>query len=385
MLAIRAGTIKTMEEKGTIKDGVILIEDGRIEAVGRDLEIPEEAEVHDYPDATVIPGMIDAHTHVGIGEEGIGWEGRDYNEITDPITPHLRAIDAINPDDQGLEDARQSGITTVMVSPGSANVIGGESLAMKTQGEIVDDMVIKNPVGVKAAFGENPKRVYGEKDKSPSTRMAVAAEMRSALQKTRDYLARKQKNGEDEPFEHDLKWESLSRVIENELPLKTHAHRADDIMTAVRIAREFGFELTIEHCTEGHLIAEKLAEEGIPAVVGPSLTSRSKVEVRKRDFKTAAVLARAGVKVAIMSDHPVIPVDQLNIYAALSARAGLERDEAIKAITINPAEILDIDDRVGSLKKNKDADLALFSGDPLSLTAELKAVYVEGEKIEQEG
>lgn len=385
MLAIRAGTIKTMEEKGTITDGVILIEDGRIEAVGRDLDIPEEAEIHDYPHATVIPGMIDAHTHVGIGEEGIGWEGRDYNEMTDPITPHLRAIDAINPDDQGLEDARQSGITTVMVSPGSANVIGGESLAMKTRGEIVDDMVIKNPVGVKAAFGENPKRVYGEKDKSPSTRMAVAAEMRSALQKARDYLARKQKNGEDEPFEHDLKWESLSRVIENELPLKTHAHRADDIMTAVRIAGEFGFDLTIEHCTEGHLIAEKLAEEGIPAVVGPSLTSRSKVEVRKRDFKTAAVLARAGVKVAIMSDHPVIPVDQLNIYAALSARAGLERDEAIKAITINPAEILDIDDRVGSLKKNKDADLAVFSGDPLSLTAELKAVYVEGEKIEQEG
>ena len=384
MLAIKAGTIKTMEDKGTISDGVILVEDGKITDLGEKIEIPDRAEIHDYGDATIIPGMIDAHTHLGIGEEGIGWEGKDYNEITDPITPHLRAIDAINPDDQGLEDARQHGITTVMVSPGSANIIGGESLALKTRGQVVDNMVIENPVGIKAAFGENPKRVYGEKDKSPSTRMAVAAQMRQAFQQAEDYLARKENNGDDEPFERDIKWESLTRVLNRELPLKAHAHRADDIMTAVRISREFDFALTIEHCTEGHLVAEELAEAEVKAVVGPSLTTRSKVEVKKRDFKTAAVLAEAGVKVAIMSDHPVIPVDKLNIYAALSAKAGLSAEEALKAITIYPAEILGISDKVGSLQTGKDADLSVFSGEPLEVSADLKEVYIEGEKIKEE-
>ncbi len=384
MLAIKAKTIITMEETGTITDGVILIENGKIAEVGEQVKIPREAEVKDYGEATVIPGMIDAHTHLGIGEEGIGWEGQDYNEMTDPITPHLRAIDAINPDDQGLEDARKQGITTVMVSPGSANIIGGESLALKTKGKVVDNMVLKNPVGIKAAFGENPKRVYGEKDKSPSTRMAVAAQMRKAFQQAEDYLARKENNGEDEPFERNIKWESLSRVIKNELPLKAHAHRADDIMTAIRISQEFDFALTIEHCTEGHLVAEELAEAGIQAIVGPSLTTRSKVEVKKRDFKTAAVLAEAGVKVAIMSDHPVIPVDQLNIYAALSAKAGLADEKALKAITIYPAEILGISDKVGSLQPGKDGDLAVFSGDPLSVSAELEDVYIEGERIKEE-
>ncbi len=384
MLAVKAETIKTMGDKGSLRKGVILIEEGEIKDLGADLEIPEEAEVHDYGDATIIPGMIDAHTHLGIGEEGIGWEGRDYNEITDPVTPHLRAIDAINPDDQGLEDARKHGITTAMISPGSANVIGGESLALKTKGRVVDNMVLKNPVGIKAAFGENPKRVYGEKDTTPSTRMAIAAKMREALQQAEDYLASKENNEEDEPFERNIKWESLARLLSDDIPLKAHAHRADDIMTAVRISREFNLDLTIEHCTEGHLIAEELAEAGVAAVVGPSLTTRSKVEVKKRDFKTAAVLAEAGVKVAIMSDHPVIPVDRLNLYAALSAKAGLQKEEALKAITIYPAEILGISERVGSLDPGKDADLAIFSGDPLSVTAELQQVYIEGERIKEE-
>ncbi|MFN2364738.1 MAG: amidohydrolase [Halarsenatibacteraceae bacterium] len=383
MLAIKAGKIETMTEAGTLKDGVILIEDGRIKAIGENLEIPEEAEVYDYGEKTVLPGLIDAHTHLGIGEEGIGWEGRDYNEMTSPVTPELRAIDAINPADLGLEDARKSGITSVMIAPGSANVIGGECLAMKTNGKYVDDMIIKNPVGIKAAFGENPKRVYGEQKKSPSTRMAVAAEMRKAFMETEDYIKNKAKkeNDEDDSFKRDIQLESLARVINGEMPLKTHAHRADDIMTALRIADEFSIDLTIEHCTEGHKIAERLAEAGVPAIVGPSLTTRSKVEVKDRDFKTAAVLAEAGVKVALMSDHPVIPVDNLMVYAALAVKAGLAREEAYKSVTINPAEILGIEDRVGSLEAGKDADLVVYGGDPLDIAANVEAVYISGEKI----
>lgn len=383
MLAIKAGKIETMTEAGTLKDGVILIEDGRIKAIGEDLEIPEEAEVYDYGEKTILPGLIDAHTHLGIGEEGIGWEGKDYNEMTSPVTPELRAIDAINPADLGLEDARKSGITSVMIAPGSANVIGGECLAMKTNGKYVDDMIIKNPVGIKAAFGENPKRVYGEQKKSPSTRMAVAAEMRKAFMETEDYLKNKasKENDDDGSFKRDIQLESLARVIEGELPLKTHAHRADDIMTALRIADEFAIDITIEHCTEGHKIAERLAEAGVPAIVGPSLTTRSKVEVKDRDFKTAAVLAEAGVKVALMSDHPVIPVDNLMVYAALAVKAGLARDEAYKSVTINPAEILGIEDRVGSLDTGKDADLVVYEGDPLDIAAKVEAVYISGEKI----
>ncbi|MBF8438062.1 amidohydrolase [Halanaerobiaceae bacterium Z-7014] len=380
MLAIKAGKIETMTEAGTLKDAVILIEDGRIKAIGEDVEIPEGAEVFDYGDKTILPGLIDAHTHLGIGEEGIGWEGRDYNETTNPVTPELRAIDAINPADLGLEDARKSGITSVMVAPGSANVIGGECLAMKTNGDYVDDMILKNPVGIKAAFGENPKRVYGEQKKSPSTRMAVAAEMRRVFMETEDYIKNKD-NDENDSFKRDIKFESLARVINGEMPLKTHAHRADDIMTALRIADEFSIDLTIEHCTEGHKIAERLAEAGVPAIVGPSLTTRSKVEVKDRDFKTAAVLAEAGVKVALMSDHPVIPVDNLMVYAALAVKAGLERNEAYKSVTINPAEILGIDDRVGSLDSGKDADLVVYSGDPLDIAANVEAVYISGEKI----
>ena len=380
MLAIKAGKIETMTEAGTLKDAVILIEDGRIKAIGEDVEIPEGAEVFDYGDKTILPGLIDAHTHLGIGEEGIGWEGRDYNETTNPVTPELSAIDAINPADLGLEDARKSGITSVMVAPGSANVIGGECLAMKTNGDYVDDMILKNPVGIKAAFGENPKRVYGEQKKSPSTRMAVAAEMRRVFMETEDYIKNKD-NDENDSFKRDIKFESLARVINGEMPLKTHAHRADDIMTALRIADEFSIDLTIEHCTEGHKVAERLAEAGVPAIVGPSLTTRSKVEVKDRDFKTAAVLAEAGVKVALMSDHPVIPVDNLMVYAALAVKAGLERNEAYKSVTINPAEILGIDERVGSLDSGKDADLVVYSGDPLDIAANVEAVYISGEKI----
>jgi len=384
VIAIKAGEVRTMGPEGNIEDTVVLVEDDKISGIGRDLEIPAGAEVYDYSDRIVTPGLIDAHTHLGIGEEGLGWEGRDYNEMTSPVTPELRAIDAINPEDQGLQDAREHGITTVMAGPGSANVIGGECLALKTGGQVIDEMIIKNPVGIKAAFGENPKRVYKEKNQSPSTRMAVAALLRKTFVETENYLAKKNSKKDDEPFERDLKYEALIPVLQGELPLKTHAHRADDIMTALRIAREFSLKLTVEHCTEGHKVAEELAKAGVPAVVGPSMTTRSKVEVRERDFKTAAVLAEAGVTVAIMSDHPVVPVHNLTFYAALTAKAGLPREEAFRAITINPARILGIDDRVGSLEEGKDADLVVFSEDPFEMSAEVEAVFISGEKLDED-
>ena len=384
MIVIKAGKVRTMGQEGIIENAVVLVEDDKIKGIGRDLEVPAGAEVYDYSDRIVTPGLIDAHTHLGIGEEGLGWEGRDYNEMTSPVTPELRAIDAINPEDQGLQDAREHGITTVMAGPGSANVIGGECLALKTGGQVIDEMIVKNPVGIKAAFGENPKRVYKEKNQSPSTRMAVAALLRKTFVETENYLAKKNSKKDDEPFERDLKYEALIPVLQGELPLKTHAHRADDIMTALRIAREFSLKLTVEHCTEGHKVAEELAKAGVPAVVGPSMTTRSKVEVRERDFKTAAVLAEAGVTVAIMSDHPVVPVHNLTFYAALTAKAGLPREEAFRAITINPARILGIDDRVGSLEEGKDADLVVFSEDPFEMSAEVEAVFISGEKLDED-
>ena len=382
MLAIINGKIFTMKEKEIIEKGQVVIENGKIKAVGENVNIPEEAEVIDASGKVVFPGMIDAHTHLGIGEDGEGWEGRDYNEITDPITPHLRALDAINPQEDGLKETREAGITTVMTGPGSANVMGGENIVIKTFGNTVDQMVLKNPAGIKAAFGENPKRVYNNQNKTPSTRMAVAAVMRETFMKAQDYLEKKQNaEEENEPFTRDIKMESVIKVLNNEIPLKAHAHRADDIMTILRIAREFDFDLTLEHCTEGHKIAEVIAEAGVPAIVGPTLTGRTKVELRDRNFKTPGVLAEAGVKVALMSDHPVIPSANLPVYAALSVKAGMDKMEALKAITINGAEILGIDDHVGSIESGKDADLVIFSDDPLDINSEVEKVIINGKMI----
>ncbi|MGM0410262.1 MAG: amidohydrolase [Bacillota bacterium] len=381
MLAIKDVKILTMEEKDYEK-ATVLVEDGKIKNIGEDLKIPEDTEVYDGKGKVMIPGMIDAHTHVGIGEEGIGWEGADYNEMSDPITPHLRAIDAINPHEKGMEDARTHGITSVMTGPGSANVIGGENIVIKTTGNTIDEMVVKNPAGMKAAFGENPKRVYKDQNKSPKTRMAVAAKMREAFMQAEDYLKEKENaKKENKPFKRDIKMESIARVLNKEIPLKAHAHRADDIMTIVRIAKEFDLDVTIEHCTEGHKIVDELVDAGFPAIVGPSLTTRSKVELMDRSYKTPGILAEAGVKVALMSDHPVIPIHYLPVYAALAVKSGMDKREALKAITINPAEILGVEDRVGSIKEGKDADLVLFDGDPLRLESEVKEVFINGELV----
>ncbi|HMA59027.1 MAG TPA: amidohydrolase [Halanaerobiales bacterium] len=384
MILIKDAQILTMADND-YKQGSILIKDGKIAKISENIEIKDEYEVIDAKDQIVMPGVIDAHTHLGIGEEGVGWEGQDYNEMTDPFTPQLRAIDAVNPDDYGIKEALEHGVTTIMTGPGSANVVGGESMVIKTTGKTIDEMVLKNPAGIKAAFGENPKRVYNEQKKLPTTRMGIAAVMRENLMKAEDYLAKKEKaQKDDEPFDRDIKMESLIRIIKKELPLKVHAHRADDIMTAIRIAKEFDIDITLEHCTEGHKVADEIAEANIPAIVGPSMTGRVKVELSELSFKTAGVLAKAGVKIALMSDHPVIPTKNATIYAALAIKGGLEEKEALKAITINPAEILGVDDRVGSIEEGKDADLIIFKGHPLDISSDIQRVIVNGEVVKRE-
>jgi imidazolonepropionase-like amidohydrolase len=382
MLALKNGRVLTMAGKDFEK-ATILVENGKILDVSSWVTIPEGAEVIDVSGMVVMPGIIDAHAHLGIYEEGIGDEGEDTNEMTDPVTPHLRAIDAVNPEDKGFEDARENGITAVLTGPGSANVIGGEQIVIKTAGRVVDSMVVKNPAGLKVAFGENPKRVYQAQKKTPSTRMATAALLRENLVKAQNYMKKLERGKEapDKGPDRDLKMESLVRVLKGEIPLRAHAHRADDIMTAVRIAEEFNVKIVIEHCTEGHKIADELAKRGIPAVVGPSLTARVKVELKDRTFKTPGILAKAGVTVALMTDHPVIPVHYLPLSAALAVRDGMDEEEALKAITINPARICGVDDRLGSLEKGKDADIVVFDGWPLDVNARVKWVIIDGKVV----
>lgn len=382
MRAIVRGKIYTMA--GSILDGgTVLIEAGKIAAVGADLSIPADAEVIDARGGCVLPGIIDAHTHIGIFEEGIGFEGADGNEMTSPATPQLRALDAINPLDPAFAGAIAGGVTSLMVAPGSANVIGGQVLAMKTWGRVVDDMVLKEPLGLKVAFGENPKGVYSGQKKSPITRMAVAAILRENLISAANYLEKqeKAKGDEEKAPERDLKLEALARVLRKEMPLRAHAHRADDIITAIRIAEEFGVNICIEHCTEGHLIADFLAEKGVPAIVGPTLGTRPKVELANTSFRTPGLLFRAGVKVALTSDHPVFPVQQLPIQAALAHKDGLPEEEALKAITINAAEIMGLSQRVGSLAPGKDADIVIFSGHPFHWRTQVVKTFVDGEIV----
>lgn len=382
MRAIVNGKVYTMAGQ-VIENGTILIEAGKIKAVGSNLEVPAGAEVIDAAGKFVMPGIIDAHTHIGVYEEGIGFEGADGNEMTNPSTPHVRALDAINPMEDGFKGAIAGGVTSVATGPGSANVIGGQALAIKTWGKVVDDMVIMEPLGLKIAFGENPKRVYSSQKKSPSTRMAVAAILRENLVAARNYMAKleKAKDDPEKAPDRDLKMEILVKVLKKEIPLRAHAHRADDITTAVRIAEEFDVNICIEHCTEGHLIADFLAEKGVPAVVGPTLGTRPKVELANMTFKTPGMLHKAGVKVALTSDHPVFPVQQLPIAAALAHKDGLPEEEALKAITINAAEINGVADRVGSIEVGKDADIVIFSGHPFDWKTQVEKTLIDGEIV----
>ncbi|PWM48931.1 MAG: amidohydrolase [Clostridia bacterium] len=387
MLLLKNGNVMTMAGPAFVGD--VAIENGKIVAVGQSLSY-SDAEVRDVTGMTVMPGIVDPHCHIGMWEDAMGFEGADGNECTNPITPELRAIDAINPYDRCFEEAAAGGVTTCVTGPGSANVIGGQFVAIKTYGDSVDDMVLRFPVAVKAAFGENPKRVYNGKNQTPSTRMATAALMRKALIEAQEYnekLERGKADPEKMP-ERNLGKEILARVIRRELPMKIHAHRADDILTAIRICREFKLRYTLDHCTEGYLITDKLKEalsedcEGI--IVGPLLTDRSKIELKNLSFKAPKVLEQAGIEYAMMTDHPVTPEQYLPICTAVAVREGASEEGALKAITINAAKITGIADRVGSIEVGKDADIAVFSGHPFDFRSRCVLTLVNGKVAHEE-
>ena len=355
---------------GFIKNGYVLIKDGRIIDVGPMEFCPNDKEKYDLSGLTVYPGFIDAHCHLGMWEDGLSFEGDDGNEDTDPATPHLRAIDAINPADYSFKEAIEAGVTAVVTGPGSANPVAGQMVAIKTYGDRVDDMIIKAPVAMKFALGENPKNTYHSKDETPSTRMATAAIIREQLKKAqkyqRDLLAAEEDEETDEP-EIDVKSEALVEVVDKSIQSHFHAHRSDDIFTAVRIAKEYDLDLVLVHCTEGYLNADKLAAEKAKAIVGPLICTRTKPELSNERDENAAVLKKAGVEVAICTDHPEVPIQYLPLSAGIAVRAGMDHDDAIRAITSVPAKMMGLSDRIGSIAPGKDADLAVFKGDPLSV------------------
>ena len=369
-------------EKKKKKKKDIELKDGKIERIGRNLSNDSGSEEFDAEGMYITPGLIDAHSHIGLFNESMRWEGEDGNEEFDPVTPDMNAVDGINPFDISFREALEGGVTTASTGPGSANVIGGSFATISLYGNIVDNMVIQSPASMKCAFGENPKGVYGQKGKAPVTRMGVAAILRETLVKAENYIARKEDaQYKGEHFDIDPKMEAMIPVIEKDIPLKAHAHRADDICTAIRIAKDFNVKLTLEHCTEGHLIADYIAEEGLSAQVGPTFGSRTKVELTNKSFETAKILSERGVKVSIITDHPVIPQQSLNMCAAMAVKAGMDEFEALKAITLNPAQTLGIDHLKGQLKEGLDADIVIWDQHPLDLQAATIRVYVKGEEV----
>lgn len=382
MLAITNAKINTIT-KGVINNGIILIEEGKVKAIGENVEIPLDAQIIDCANKWITPGLIDAHTHLGVYEETVDWAGADGNEMTNPSTPHVRALDAINPLEQGFIDAYRGGVTTVQIMPGSANVIGGEMSILKTYGRVVDEMLVKELSGLKIAFGENPKRVYGDQKKMPSTRMGTAAVLRENLTKAKNYLLKLEKGliDADKLPEKDLKMETLIKVLKKEIPLRAHAHRADDIITAIRIAEEFDVDLTLEHCTEGHKIADIIFNKGYRVTVGPTISSRSKIELGDMGWHTLIELEKANVPFSIITDHPVIPIEYIVLSAAIAIREGLSEKTAWDAITINPAKHLGIEDRVGSLEVGKDADIVVWSGNPFDYLTKIEMTIIDGKIV----
>ncbi|HBA96519.1 MAG TPA: amidohydrolase [Lachnospiraceae bacterium] len=369
--------------------GFVYVEGDKINRTGNMRELPkdladrhrqEKQPVLDVHGAWVLPGLIDAHCHVGITEEKWGTVGDDCNEVTSPLTPHLRAIDAVNPMDPAFHDAIIAGITSLMTGPGSSNVAGGQSLFMKVHGRCIDQMVVKTPAAIKIAFGENPKMNYGNKDKSPYSRMAVAGLLREELWKAARYMEKKDK-GDISFEEEDFRMESWIPVLRGEIPVKAHVHRADDILTAIRIAKEFHIKMTLDHCTEGHLVADEIAESGFPVIAGPGLASRSKIEVKNMSFKTAGILEKAGIKTAVMTDHPVSLIRYLPLCAGLCVKQGLSMAGGLRAITINAAQICGVADRTGSLEAGKDADIAIFTGNPMEVFTKTLYTIVNGEIV----
>ncbi|MDT0341348.1 amidohydrolase [Streptomyces litchfieldiae] len=382
-IAITSGHVVPIDSD-PIDGGTVLVLDGRIAAVGPDAEVavPDGVRVVDAAGAWVLPGFVEAHGHLGVHEEAEGWAGQDTNEMTDPNGARMRALDAINPADTGFADALAGGVTSAVIKPGSGNPVGGQTVAVKCWGRSVDEMLIRQPVSVKSALGENPKRVYGEKKQLPSTRQGVAAVIRDAFTRAQDYRARREHaRSEDKPFERDPSLEVLVRVLDGELPWCQHTHRADDIATALRLADEFGYRVVINHATEAHLLADEIARRGVPVISGPLFTTRSKVELRQRTLANPGILTRAGVKVAITTDHPVVPINFLVHQVTLSVKEGLDRDEALRTITANPAGIMGLDDRVGALRPGLDGDVVIWSGDPLDVMSRALRVFIEGREV----
>lgn len=367
-----------------IENGTVIISGTKIADVGRGIEIPPGAEIIDAKGKVILPGFVDAHTHIGLWGEWYGPVEHDGNEGSKPVTPEVRAIDAIWPEHTAFADARSGGVTSVQVNPGSGNVIGGETCAIKTYGKIVDEMVLKNPAGHKVALGENPKGYYGRTlNKSPKTRMGIASILRSTLYKARDYM-KKLEWGEKDPSKQpdtDLGLLNLVKVLKGEIPLRIHAHRADDIVTAVRIAEEFGVDYSIEHCTDGATIAEFLGKRHAKVNVGPSMWRRAKVETLNISLETPGILAKAGCKVSIISDHPFHPIQFLSVAAALAWANGMSEEDALRALTLTPAETIGIQDRVGSIDPGKDADLVIWSGHPFKIRSKPEKVFISGEEV----
>ena len=383
MLCIKNGKIFTVAQKEPFV-GDVLLDGAKIVEIGQNLAAKAD-QVVDATGLNVYPGLIDCHSHLGLDGYGIRFEGKDYNEVTDSLTPHLDAIDAFNPQDVTVKMAALGGVTCVGTGPGSSNVLGGAFIAVKTTGDRVDDMIVRRNVAMKCAFGENPKFCY--KDKDNSSRMSVAGKLRLMFNKTIEYKNKIEAAGDDvskrPAFDHKL--EALIPVINGEMPLKAHAHRADDIFTALRVAKEFNLKITLEHCTEGHLIVDHLVKENVPIVVGPSLGHATKVEIKEKSFKTPGILANAGCQVSITTDAPVVPQQHLNLCAQMAVKAGMDKYDALKAITINPAKHLGICDRVGSLEVGKDADLIITDGCILDIDTNILHTYINGVEICREG
>ncbi|MDE6606616.1 MAG: amidohydrolase [Lachnospiraceae bacterium] len=380
MLCVKNGMVHDAIRKEAFKAD-ILVENGKIKAIGEKLELNDGVQIVDAEGLFVYPGFVEAHGHIGLDGYGIGYEGMDYNELNDIISPQMRGIDGVKPLDPAFLAAAAAGVTSVCVGPGSANVLGGTFTTIKTTGKRVDDMVIRDAVAMKCAFGENPKRVY--RDKKDSSRMTTAALLRETLFKAREYMEKKEAAGEDisKKPAFDIKLEALIPVLKREIPLKAHAHASEDIFTALRIAKEFDLKITLEHVTEGHLIVEELAKEGVPLAVGPSLTSASKFELRNKSWTTPGVLAAAGCQVSIITDSPVIPQEYLPLCAGLAVQAGMEPFAALQAITVNPAKHAGIADRVGSLEVGKDADIVITDGCPFEVSTKVKQVLIDGNII----
>lgn len=380
MYAITGGKILTMEEDKnghlkTLESGTVLVKDGMIHEIRQENIVPAGYRQIDATGCIVMPGIIEAHCHMGITEEKKGTEGDDCNENVEPVTPFLRAIDAINPMDAAFHDALQAGITGAMIGPGSSNVVGGQFAFLHTHGRRVDEMILLAPAAMKVAFGENPKVNFSGQGKSPVTRMSIAAMLRQELAEAKEYLEKSEQS--------DFSKECWRPVFEGKIPLKAHVHRADDIQTAIRIAKEFGLRVTLDHCSEGHLIAEVIKESGFPAIVGPDLASRNKIEVKNMAFKTAGILARGGVKTAITTDHPVSLIATLPLCAGLAVKHGMPMEEGLKAITINAAEICGVDQWVGSLTPGKYADIAIYKGHPMELFSRVMYTMIKGEIVYQ--